>query len=188
MSDTAPVIHRSMAQHVIRVVGVCGLLAILVVSMLGGSPPLSKGKPAPLTQGMTLDGGAFDLRAWQGQWVFVNVWATWCGPCLQELPDLAATAVKWPQVRFVGLAADSPRADIDVVAARFGLPYPVVPIDGALQLAWNANALPSSFLVAPDGTIAWSGVGALDARSLDGVLKQMASNTSQTIQSATTSP
>ncbi len=172
--------RTTILHEALRVAAVATLLLLLVFLLRGGGEPLPQGRPAPLTQGLTLDGGAFDLRTWQGQYVFVNVWATWCAPCLQELPDLAAASKRWPQVRFVGLAADSKRADVDVVTSRLGLPYPVLLIDGALQHAWNASALPSSFLVAPDGTIAWSGVGALDARSLDEVLRKS--------QSATTRP
>jgi len=157
----------------LRVVGVVLLLGLLIRLLVGGGEPLTAGRPAPVTRGQTLDGGAFDLAEWRGQPVFVNVWATWCGPCLMELPELAEAARRHPEVRFVGLVADSPRADVDVVVARFGLPYPNLPIDRATQGAWNANALPSSFLIGKDGNIVTSASGALDGESVDAAIARL---------------
>lgn len=156
---------------VIRVVGVAGLLGILVVSLLGGGgAPLAKGTQAPVTQGRTLDGGAFDLAAWRGQTTVVNLWATWCAPCLHEMPDFVDASRRHPDVRFVGLAVESKAVDIERVVARLSVPYPVVPIDEPTQAAWGASALPSTYIVAPDGTISWSVRGGITGDDLDAVL------------------
>jgi thiol-disulfide isomerase/thioredoxin len=155
---------------ILRFLGIGVLLCWLLIVLLGGGQ-LVVGKPAPPTRGTALDGGAFDLAEWKGQFVFVNIWATWCGPCVHELPDLVAASREWPQVRFVGLAADSPREDIDLAAARFGLSYPVVPIGKGVLAAWNVNSFPSSFLLGPDGTIVWAG-GMVDASRLNELLQQ----------------
>lgn len=165
----------SLARTAIRIVGVVALLALLVVILLGGGQPLGAGTKAPTTVGVTLDGGAFDLQAWRGDFVVVNVWATWCPPCLHEMPDLVLAAEKWQpkNVRFVGLAADSPPANIPVIAAKFGLNYPVLPIDGRTQHAWNATSLPSTYILRPDGSIAWSVAGAITLSELDDVLTEL---------------
>jgi cytochrome c biogenesis protein CcmG/thiol:disulfide interchange protein DsbE len=160
---------------IIRVVGVTALLALLTITLLGGGHPLDVGDRAPATHGPSIDGMAFDLAGWQGHVVVVNVWASWCPPCLRELPDFADAARRWDQhdVRFVGLTVDSPPEKVRQMAERFQLPYPVVPIDEATQRAWKATSLPSTFILRPDGTVAWSVRGAIGGRELDDALQDI---------------
>jgi cytochrome c biogenesis protein CcmG, thiol:disulfide interchange protein DsbE len=162
----------SAARIVIRVVGTAALLALLVVILIGGGQPLGAGTAAPPTRGTTLDGQPFDLASWRGHVVVVNVWATWCPPCLQEMPEFAEAARRWDakDVRFVGLAADSPAEKIPVLVEKLGVPYPNMAIDGATQRAWNATALPSTFILRKDGTVAWSVRGAIHGHELDDAL------------------
>ena len=179
----------------IRSVGVVALLLLLVTILIGPDRPLNDGAAAPVTRGVARDGGAFDLAEWQGQPVFINVWATWCGPCLMELPELAAAANAHRDVRFVGLVVDGEDgANVDRVVARFAWPYPIVPIDAVTQHRWNATALPSSFLVDATGKIIWSTRGAMSASDLESALahvQQPSANPSanqSSDQSATTRP
>ncbi len=118
---------------------------------------------------MTLDGEAFDLARWEGHVVVVNIWATWCAPCLQELPEFADAAWRWnnESVRFVGLAIDSPIEKIPRV------PYPIDPVDGRTQQAWNATSIPSTFVIKADGTVAWSVRGSIHGHDLDEVLTEV---------------
>jgi cytochrome c biogenesis protein CcmG/thiol:disulfide interchange protein DsbE len=157
------------ARIVIRVVGVAALLALLVVSLVGVGQPLRPGTTAPPTAGTTLEGEPFDLGRLRGGIVVVNVWASWCAPCLYELPMLVSTASRWKErgVRFVGLAAESDPADVQRIVDQLESPYPVLHIDGATQRAWNADALPSTYIVSADGVIAWSMAGALSADELE---------------------
>ena len=159
---------------VLRLVGVAGLLALLVLILIGGGRPLAAGVQAPPTAGTTIDGEAFELARWKGHVVVVNIWATWCGPCLQELPEFSDAAWRWDSegVRFVGLAVDSPPEKIPAVVERFNVPYPIVPVDGRSQRAWNATSIPSTFIIKADGTVATSVRGALHGHELDELISE----------------
>jgi thiol-disulfide isomerase/thioredoxin len=154
----------------VRVVGVVGLLGIVIVSLVGGGDALPVGSKAPAALGRSVDGGAFDLVSLRGQPVLVNVWATWCAPCVQELPDLAAAARRHKDVRFVGLAIDSPWDDVVQMASRFSLPYPVAAIDRETQTAWKAQAVPVTYLLDGNGVVTWRSLGALQGSEIDAIL------------------
>src|SRR5688572_20543296 len=96
------------ARPLIRVVGVVALLLLLITILVGPSQPLPHGAAAPAARGRTVDGVVVDVADWKGKLVFVNVLGTWCAPCLKEMPDLVIASQKWGDVRFVGLAVDSP--------------------------------------------------------------------------------
>jgi thiol-disulfide isomerase/thioredoxin len=90
-----------------------------------------------------------------GHPVLVNVWATWCEPCRDELPVLAAYAAEPKAVAVVGLAVQSPEADALALLTRLGVRYPnVADPDGAAVRALKVpDALPASYVIETDGTV-----------------------------------
>jgi len=142
----------------VRAVGVAGLLGLLVVALLGPSAPFEPGVPAPpVENARRLDGKLATLKLAQGRPLVINIWATWCTPCLHELPALARSARKYGQrVGFVALATESPREDVLRMAKQLDLPFDVAEINDATARAWRATALPSTYIVDPSGRIAWS--------------------------------
>ncbi|MEO3777657.1 TlpA disulfide reductase family protein [Micromonospora sp. B11E3] len=118
----------------------------------GGMPA-----PAPALAGATLDGGRFDLADARGQVVLVNVFASWCGPCRDELPLLVDADRRWsPQgLRLVGLnvrdGADAVRALLEQTGAQ-GLTVLPDP-DGTRAVDWGVRGVPETFLVNRDGRI-----------------------------------
>jgi thiol-disulfide isomerase/thioredoxin len=90
-----------------------------------------------------------------GRPVLVNVWATWCEPCRDELPVLAAYAAEPTAVAVVGLAVQSPEADALALLTRLGVRYPnVADPDGAAVRALKVpDALPASYVIETDGTV-----------------------------------
>ena len=154
----------SYVRIALRIVGVAALLGILVAALLGAGEPLEKGAPAPpMASSRLLDGGAAPLAFGGGKITVVNFWATWCPPCLAELPDLAAAArSQGSRVQFVGVLVDSRPEDGLRLVERLQIPYPVVLGDGRTSRAWNATALPSTYIVDADGKIAWSVRGGID--------------------------
>ncbi len=109
------------------------------------------------------------LVDYQGRWVVVNFWATWCVPCIQEIPELAAFARAHPDVIVIGVAVDA--ADPDLVkrfAVRHGMAYPLVIGDAAVERQLGSpNALPVTRIYDPEGQVVYDRVGRIDRRALE---------------------
>ena len=159
---------------ILRIVGVTALLALLAISLVAGGQPLAPGTPAPAVARARLpDGTLADLHFGAGPTV-VNIWATWCPPCLAELPELVRAQRAWgDRVTLVGLAADSDREKVLELIDRFDIPYQVAEIDARTAHLWNATSLPSTYLVGADGNIAWSTRGQVDRATLDRELAKL---------------
>ncbi|HWB74726.1 MAG TPA: TlpA disulfide reductase family protein [Nannocystaceae bacterium] len=120
-----------------------------------GSP-----KPAPAMVGKTIAGDAFDLDALRGTVVLVNVWATWCAPCREELPELEALHREHAARGFtvIGVSVDRAAALMQVrqMVDSFALSYPIVfdPMSKAIA-DWDVRGYPTSFLVDRTGVIRW---------------------------------
>lgn len=159
---------------ILRIIGVTALLALLAVSLFAVDQPLAPGTPAPAVARARLpDGRLADLR-FGARPTVVNIWATWCPPCLAELPELVLAQRSWgDRVTLVGLAADSDRAKLLELIDRFAIPYQVAEIDGHTAQQWNATSLPSTYIVGLDGRIAWSTRGPVDRATLDRELAKL---------------
>ena len=122
----------------------------------------------------TLDGGSFDLSKQSGKWVIVNYWATWCSPCLKELPDISAyvTAHK-DKVAAIGLDfEDSDKADVEKFLKTHPLSYPVaqIDIDNPPKDFDTPKGLPNTYIIAPDGHLAKAFMGPITAKDLDAAI------------------
>lgn len=118
----------------------------------------------------TLDGKPYDLASQRGKWVIVNYWATWCVPCIKEMPDISrfVTAHK-DKVSAIGLAYDdSDVADIKAFLVKHPVSYPVaqVTLDKPLKDFDEPRGLPTTWLISPDGKVAKRFVGTVNEASL----------------------
>lgn len=143
----------------------------------------------PALRVTTLEGKTFDLAEQRGKWVVINWWATWCVPCIKELPEISAFVAQRKNVVAIGLAFDeSEKADIVEFLKKRPVSFAVAQIDpfGAPTDFGLPGGLPTTHVIAPDGRVAKSFVGPITAKDLDAViyrrtLRSRASTTKPTI-------
>jgi thiol-disulfide isomerase/thioredoxin len=141
----------------------------------GGVPMLSSGNgieiqlsdrpvPMPALDLVDFDGRRITNASLAGKVVLLNFWATWCGPCREEIPMLAALQKHYgDRLAIVGLSIDeSPAEEVKAFAASLGVNYPVVMSTRELEREFGGiTAVPSTFLVDPQGRILQRHLGLL---------------------------
>lgn len=124
----------------------------------------------PALKVATLDGASFDLAAQRGKWVIVNFWATWCSPCIKEMPDISQFVAGRSDVAAIGLAFGGEEKD-DVVAflVKHPVKYPIanVPLEEPPKDFGAPKGLPTTYLIAPDGSIAKKFTGPVTSQELE---------------------
>ena len=117
---------------------------------------VSPGVIAPDFTLRTLDGPNLRLQEQRGQVVLVNFWATWCGPCRQEMPHLARLYDKYRASGFVllGVSVDDDAKKAADLAARLGLKFPVsFDTDKKVSRLYDLSAMPSTVLIDREGRV-----------------------------------
>ena len=110
----------------------------------------------------TLDGRSISMADQRGKVVLVNFWATWCGPCREEIPFLVRLAERYPDhLTVIGVSEDHGSTDgVAAFAGQYGVNYPIVMSTPEIKRAFpGVFALPTSFVIDPEGRIVESHVG-----------------------------
>src|SRR5437660_9503314 len=113
-------------------------------------------EPVPEFTLRDLDGQPISPAHWRGKVILLNFWATWCGPCRAEIPDLIALQQKYKdQLQIIGLTVDDDDASfIKQVVAKTRINYPVAMTTPELRVQYGGvAALPTSFVLDTQGRI-----------------------------------
>jgi thiol-disulfide isomerase/thioredoxin len=135
--------------------------------------PAKSSKMMPALKVQTYDGKTFNIADYREQWLVVNFWATWCAPCLKEIPDFNAFAKSRSDVQFIGLAYEEiTREDMDAFLKKHPIDYPFAILD-----VYNPPAdfdtprgLPMTVLIAPGGKLAKTFLGPVTSTELAQVI------------------
>lgn len=140
------------------------LLVAFLAPLLGGCPGerpearIQAGDLVPPIEIQRLDGKKLDSGGWKGRTVVLNLWATWCTPCRDEMPALERLANALDPERFqvVGIALDEDRNLVREFALQTGVTFPlgVDPQGRWVKRALGSWALPDTLIIAPDGRLA----------------------------------
>jgi len=135
-------------------------LAVLCIAML--TPGLAAAaapilhRAAPDFTRTDFAGAKLRLGAYRGKVVLLNFWATWCAPCLEEIPRFSAWQKRYGPngLQVLGVSMDDDAAAVKRFLQRHEVPYPVVLGDERLGLLFGGvMGLPQSFLIDPQGII-----------------------------------
>lgn len=148
-------------------------LLLALVAGLFAHAPARAGELRPLPAGIRsselalpgLDGAEHRLSDLRGSVVLVNFWASWCGPCIRELPGLQQLQQRYADAPFAILAIDVSEDEKRVrhFATQHGMPFPVLlDSDGSEFAAWGSKVLPTTFVIDGTGMVRYVGIADLE--------------------------
>ncbi len=158
---------RSFARspYLWTVFAAAGLVAVAWIGR-DSYQPVTTGSVAPDFTVTALDGTEVSLSDYRGKVVLVNVWATWCPPCREEMPSMERLyqSLQGEDFEILAVSVDAPFGEQDVAgreggdlgafAEEFGLTFPILHNpSGDIQLTYQTTGVPESFVIGRDGVI-----------------------------------
>lgn len=139
-----------------------------------GAGNLEESDPAPDFSVPTLAGDDFSLSAHlqnEGTPVVLNLWASWCLPCREEMPAIDATAARHPNVKFIGVAVQDDNQAAEDFATELGVTY-TIGLDerDEVNALYPSFGLPVTYIISPEGIILQPLFGELSEGQLDSAL------------------
>lgn len=133
----------------------------------GDYKELSEGDRAPWFAAELADGGTFEMADLQGKVILINFWATWCGPCVGEMPAFESLYKDYadnPDVAIVAVDVEEKKKTVDFFAETNGYTFPIAyDEDGKIGMQYPTSGIPYTVIVGKDGYIRTIHLGARDA-------------------------
>ncbi|MET0305573.1 MAG: redoxin domain-containing protein [Solirubrobacterales bacterium] len=151
---------------------VCAVIGLLGFGLLSkGETKIALGDPVPDRELPVLGGqGEGSIADYRGRWVLVNLWASWCGPCRQEAPELDRFSQRWRKrgVSVLGINVQDNSDDALAFLREHGVAYEQLrSVGDERSAAFGSTGVPENFLVDPRGRLALIWRGPVDQRFLE---------------------
>lgn len=146
------------------------IAAVFIGRYLYFLPKYNNGTPAPVFSGQLLDGQDFSLDQLKGNYVLLDFWGSWCGPCRAQNPHIKALHQKFGQAKFsdaqgfhivnIGVEKSSKRWKAAIAQDQLNWPYHIIDetsslsfFNGEISKLYGIAELPTSYLIDPKGSI-----------------------------------
>jgi peroxiredoxin len=150
-------------------------LVVLVVRRYVPDYDLPDLGPAPPLAYASLDGETIELADFEGQVVVVNVWATWCPPCVVETPGFVDLQAEFAgDVQFLGVSVDDDLGAVQAFVERYGVEYPILVGPNRAGASPSAALLPTTYVVDRAGRVRMVHEGLLLEPALRPALRTLA--------------
>jgi thiol-disulfide isomerase/thioredoxin len=151
-----------------RLGAIAAVVALCASCTRDAVPVVEVGQPAPRDAATTLAGDSASLGGLAGKVVLLNVWATWCAPCREEIPFLQSLYEqhKADGLEIVGVSVDARGQDgaIREFVTEFRMTYPIWrDPDERVQSTFLALGVPASYLIDRNGVLRWKRLGTIRA-------------------------
>jgi cytochrome c biogenesis protein CcmG/thiol:disulfide interchange protein DsbE len=161
----------------VLIAGVLGVAMLLFIVLLATREPSTDrqvdspllGETAPRIEGTTLEGRPFDSSTYDGRYLVVNYFATWCVPCIREheqLVQFQREQAEAGQANLISVVFDDDEESVREFFAREGGDWPVVFAEPTTVSEWGVSGVPESYVVDPAGTIRYKLVGGVTSAGL----------------------
>lgn len=129
---------------------------------------------APDFNYVLLDGSSHSLNQLKGKPTFLNFWATWCPPCVGEMPHFEALYPKYKdKINFIAISLDDSKNDADVFIKQKGFSFPVGTANNQeIAAKYEIQGIPTSYLLDANGNIIAMQIGAMDEKTLEAFLNK----------------
>lgn len=147
------------------VVYICLLLIPLPVTAADALPKglmVLDGRASPPLVLNNMDGERWDISESRGHWVFVHFWATWCGPCREEIPTIQAVFPKFDRSELEIVLINTAESEDTVFSFLADAAPDITPLmdaDGLATEQWQPRGLPATFFVDPEGRLQYLALG-----------------------------